>query len=123
MTPTDDEQYRAERDAQAENVKLGQPGLYERAIAYVNYQEGADWATQYWHKRMVPVEVVEKLVEALEMGAFHHSSCNANFYEDGSTRSDWNGYGDHRAAKPCTCAHYKVDFALAEFEKYKGGGK
>lgn len=62
---------------------------------------------------------IEKLVEALEMGAFHHSACDANLYSE-ETKENWDGHGDHRKARPCTCAHAKVDLALAEWRKFKG---
>lgn len=62
-------------------------------------------------------ECLQKAVEAMEMGAFHHSSCNANLYDDHSIRENWDGKGDHRNAQPCTCAHYKIDLALAEINE------
>jgi hypothetical protein len=72
---------------------------------------------------------IEKLSAALNVaktamleGAFHHSGCGANWYSD-NTKKDWNGLGEHREAKPCTCAHYKVDLALEEIQKLLDGEK
>lgn len=58
--------------------------------------------------------ILAKCIEAMNMGAFHHSICSANFYDDDTIRPDWKGIGEHRATKPCTCAHWKIDLALAE---------
>lgn len=53
-------------------------------------------------------EVILLMVEALEMGAFHHKACQANYYDkDGIT------------ARPCTCSNQKVKHALQEWEKLK----
>ncbi len=51
------------------------------------------------------LEALDFAIEAMEVGAFHHSSCGANWYED-------NG----KDARPCTCAHYKIDLALAKIK-------
>lgn len=62
-------------------------------------------------------KAIEVMREALEMGAFHWSGCNANWYEDGTVREGWDGKGEHRKTKPCNCAHYKVDLAISEISE------
>ena len=54
MTPNQDPKYQAEKCKES----MG----YSSPLAF---REGADFATSYWSKRMVPIEVVEKLVSAL----------------------------------------------------------
>lgn len=49
-------------------------------------------------------ELVNKLaiaVEAMEMGAFHHGGCQANWYKE-----------DLKTPRDCTCAREKVTKAL-----------
>lgn len=60
---------------------------------------------------------LSELVESVEMGAFHHTACNSNWYAEGTIRKGWDGKGDGREAKPCTCAHFKIDLVL---DKIKG---
>ncbi len=81
----------------------------ERELIYA-YDTMAPWLTSQLESAW---DRLEELTHAVEMGAFHHSSCGANWYEEGSMKENWDGIGEHRNAKPCTCAHYKIDLALS----------
>lgn len=74
------------------------------------FQRGADWESA---RRAKVDEALVSVVEAVGMGAFHHNSCASNWYEENSTKPNWDGRGDHRLAKKCTCAHEKIDEALS----------
>lgn len=54
-------------------------------------------------------------IEAMEMGAFHHQACDANWYsEEVDEEKVRAGIPDHRKEKPCTCARKKIDEALSK---------
>lgn len=115
MTPTDDEKYRAERDEKiADLAEIWGRGFDQETCMKKLSLLAADWATEYWHKRMVPVEVCERLVEALkyynEMNISNDQVCCDNAQQVGE--EEW-----------CCCGQpiTKADQALAEFEKYKEG--
>lgn len=65
------------------------------------------------------IEHLNILKEAMEMGAFHHSACAANWYSE-DTKGNWDGTGDHREPQGCTCAKEKVDRALESLDKFLG---
>lgn len=62
-------------------------------------------------------EHAQVLVEAIEMGAFHHDACASNWYADNTIKKDWNGFGEHREVKACNCARARIEEAL---KKWRG---
>ncbi len=67
---------------------------------------------------LVAAEVIEMQTEAMEMGAFHHQSCDANWYsEEVDEEKVRSGVPDPRKAKHCTCARRKIDEALTKAQE------
>ncbi len=78
-------------------------GIYE-GLEFEDWQDPKDYTLM---REVSPAydEAVKGLVEALEMGAFHHTTC------------PWH-YG-----KNCLCAHTKVDAALEAYKAATRGEK
>ncbi len=71
----------------------------------------------YHHAKLRPIhKALISLVEAVHMGAFHHSACSSNWYDNESVNPEWDGEGEHRLPEKCTCAHAKIDSAKAALE-------
>lgn len=69
-------------------------------------------------------ESLKMACEAMEMGAFHHQSCDANWYssevDEDKVRA---GIPDPRKAKHCICARKKIETALTQIKERHGKTK
>ncbi len=91
---------------------------YERMEAFDN---GAIWQhTQDMKLIELLATELERCVEAMRIGAFHHNACASNFYDDNNPDPEWIGSGEHRFANKCTCAHIKVAQALTATKRAIG---